>query len=167
MLLKDSGPFKPEGDLTKAYMDSREMNLGDCERAKRDTLSKKVKAGTATTEEAEALKKISYLSIVYNRKNFENIYKKITNGGNNVKTSGLLFSDRFKKADSLQNKLPGFKQPVIIIAGHQDPGGFMSYEIKLQALKAKLYWIDKAGHFPMFDQPESFYATLFKALNER
>lgn len=163
LILLATGPYKPSLDLM-AYMDNREISLGACELARRDSLSKKVKANTATKEETEELKKMSYLSIVYNKGGIDSLYQKITKGGNNSATSYLLFNDWMKTRLDLSNSLPLFRKPIYIITGRQDPGAYMSYELKILVPAAKLYWIDRAGHFPMFEQPETFYSTLLSLL---
>ena len=63
-------------------------------------------------------------------------------------------------SEDIGTKLGQLKIPIHVIAGAQDPGGFVSYEIKLVAPQAQLHWINQSGHFPMYEQPDEFYNVL-------
>jgi pimeloyl-ACP methyl ester carboxylesterase len=68
----------------------------------------------------------------------------------------LIFQSLSKTGFNLSKPLAQINKPVYIITGCQDPGAFVSYEIKILQPKAQLFWINKAGHLPMFEQPALF-----------
>jgi len=78
----------------------------------------------------------------------------------------FIFQDLDKNGFDLSKRLAQISRLVYIIAGAQDTGAFVSYEIKILLPKAQLHWIDKAGYFPMYEQPEALYATLSKILTK-
>jgi pimeloyl-ACP methyl ester carboxylesterase len=79
----------------------------------------------------------------------------------------LIFQSLAKENFDLTGCLSRFNKPVYIITGVQDPLGFLSYEVKIVSPKAKLYGINNAGHFPMYEQPKKFFSEIFKALEEK
>lgn len=89
---------------------------------------------------------------------------RLINVDSNSKTSDILLNEIFRNFD-LTKSLHKYKGKVDIITGRQDVVGFFSYELKLARPKANLYWINKCGHFPMYEQPELFYRKLFEVLN--
>ena len=164
LILLDPGPYKMDPIINSAFQANKELRLGGPEIAKRDSLSKKVKANTATKDEVEELQRLHYLPIVYHRNKLDSLSKIITKGDANLTTSYLIIKDLVDKRFDLTESLPSLKKPIHIISGRQDPGGFVSYEINLLVPSANLYWIERAGHFPMLEQPEEFYRTLFSIL---
>ncbi len=64
----------------------------------------------------------------------------------------------------VSKSLNNYKGPIDIISGRQDVVGFFSYELKLDRPNANLYWINKCGHFPMYEQPSIFYKILYDIL---
>jgi proline iminopeptidase len=57
--------------------------------------------------------------------------------------------------------------PIRIIQGRQDPVNGGTQERLNERLKnSKIYYIERAGHFPWLEQPEAFFAALRKALKD-
>lgn len=55
--------------------------------------------------------------------------------------------------------------PLLVVCGREDPVGlFPTFEIKDLNKKAKISWIEKSGHFPWAEQPDSFYSEVFNFL---
>lgn len=164
LILLDPGPYKLDPAMNQAFSNNQQSRLSVQELALRDSLAKKVRLGKATINEREQYEKIRMLPIVYKKREIDSLYVRIKKGGNNLRTSGLLLKSLFESGYDLTKTLPRFAGPIHIICGRQDPGAFVSYELKLLMPKAQLHWIEEAGHFPMFEQANQFYATLFKVL---
>ncbi len=61
----------------------------------------------------------------------------------------------------LRPRLKDFDRPVLVLNGRQDPmDPLMAYETSLAFRHATLRFIDRAGHFPWFDQPKEFDRAL-------
>lgn len=57
--------------------------------------------------------------------------------------------------------------PIRIIQGRQDPVNGGTQERLNERLKdSRIYYIERAGHFPWLEQPEAFFTALSKALKE-
>lgn len=160
LVLLDPGPFKLDPILNKAFLDNQESRLSVQEAALKENLSSKIKSGSATETEKEQFERLRLLPIIFHKNKVDELYPRIKKGGNNLKTSGLIMKSLGESNFDLTKTLPLFLKPIHIISGRQDPGAFVSYELKILIPKAQLYWIEGAGHFPMFEQPEQFYSTL-------
>ena len=61
----------------------------------------------------------------------------------------------------LRSRLKDFDRPVLVLNGRQDPmDPLMAYETSLAFRHSTLRFIDRAGHFPWFDQPKEFDRVL-------
>ena len=88
--------------------------------------------------------------------------KQLTDGTVHVKVNLLLFDDMAKGYDSRPG-LHRLERPVLIVQGHQDPVGDKTAEDIHAAIKTSvLTYINKCGHFPWLEQPDSFR----RAINE-
>ena len=57
--------------------------------------------------------------------------------------------------------------PIRIIQGRQDPVNGGTQERLNERLKnSKIYYIERAGHFPWLEQPEAFFNALRKSLKD-
>lgn len=57
----------------------------------------------------------------------------------------------------LRPRLKNFDRPVLVLSGRQDPmDPLMAYEISAGFRHSTLLFIDRAGHFPWFDQTKEF-----------
>jgi proline iminopeptidase len=90
----------------------------------------------------------------------------LINADRNRKTFEIILNELFRNFN-LSKSLQNYKGKVDIIAGRQDVVGFFSYELKLDRPAANLYWINKCGHFPMYEKPDWFYKILFEILTEK
>ena len=164
LILVDSGPFKLDQAVNETYSHNKEARLTTAEKQARDTAFRKGQMANATPEEKALRNKWELIPVFYDRTKVDGLISKINKGGHTPQMGSFMFQDLGKNGFDLSKKLAQFTRPVYIIAGAQDPGAFVSYEIKILLPKAQLQWINKAGHFPMYEQPEAFYGTLLKIL---
>jgi len=68
----------------------------------------------------------------------------------------------------LRPRLKNFDRPVLVLHGRQDPmDPLMAYETSATFKHSTLQFIDRAGHFPWFDQPKEFDKALGDFLNSK
>jgi proline iminopeptidase len=163
LVLIDSGPFKFDRVLNETFAANKDARLTPEDRAARDAAFKNQNEN-ATEENKKLARKWELVPVLYDRTRLDTLFEKITKAPSHPQMGSLMFRDLSKKKFDLSKKLPLFKNPVHIIAGAQDPGAFVSYELKILLPQANLHWINKSGHFPMYEQPEQFYSTLFKTV---
>jgi proline iminopeptidase len=73
----------------------------------------------------------------------------------------LLGSEITAPGYDLRPRLKDFDRPVLVLNGRQDPmDPLMAYETSAAFRHATLKFIDRAGHFPWFDQPNEFDKAL-------
>ncbi len=61
----------------------------------------------------------------------------------------------------LRPRLKHFDRPVLVLHGRQDPmDPWMAYQTSAAFSHSTLRFIDRAGHFPWFEQPKEFNAVL-------
>lgn len=164
LILIDSGPFKFDKFTNEIYTHNKEARLAAAEKQSRNNAYLKVQSQEATQADKALAERWELIPVLYDRDKVDSLALLINKGGLNPRMGSLMFQDLGKNGFDLSKKLSQFTRPVYIIAGSQDPGAFISYEIKLLLPRAQLHWINKAGHFPMYEQPESFYTTLSKIL---
>jgi proline iminopeptidase len=92
--------------------------------------------------------------------------EKIMRGANNYTTFTLLRYDLKKINFDLSAKLKNLKMPITVITCREDPLAFLTDEYKHFSPQTKIKWIDRCGHFPMYEQPEKFYPMLMDALEK-
>ena len=167
LILVDSGPFAADRSFGEIYGANMDARLSEEEKSARRAAFNKGWAPTATPAEKEAVYHWELVPVLYDRTKVDSLMPIINKGGLNPTTGSMLFQSFMMGSHRLKAKLRTLKLPVNIIAGAQDPGAFMSYEIKLLMPHASLYWINRSGHFPMYEQPEAFYAVLSKVLAKK
>ena len=148
-------------------MDNKEVRLTGSEKRQRDSVLKKMQAINATAEDSIRYYKWELLPVIYDRAKVDSLIGIINKGGLNPAMGGLMFQSLYKDGFDLSDKLTRFNKPVDIITGSQDPMAFISYEIKILLPKADMHWINKSGHFPMYERPEDFYNTLPKIIDAK
>lgn len=68
----------------------------------------------------------------------------------------------------LRPRLKDFDRPVLVLNGRQDPmDPWMAYQTSAAFPHSTLRFIDRAGHFPWFDQPKEFDKALGDFLNSK
>ncbi len=164
LILVDSGPFRLDPGLGNIYSANKEARLSEEEKKARAPLMEKWQSGKATEEEAKAYLKWELVPALYDRAKVDELIPVINRGAGNPGTGSMLMQSMAQEDADIGTRLGQLTAPIYIIAGAQDPGAFVSYEIKLVAPKAELHWINQSGHFPMYEQPETFYNILKKVL---
>ena len=130
-------------------------------------LTAKVKEQSATATDLENLRKLRLIPYLYNRNMLDTVFEKVKAGGPvNAVMSNLVWDDFERLPFDLSHPLKLFNKPLFIVCGKEDPFAFLSYELKLAKPSAFLYWIDDSGHFPMYENPEPFYAIMNKILGK-
>jgi proline iminopeptidase len=166
LILIDPGPFKLDTVFRVTFAHNREARLTTTEKLTRDSIFSKIESSAASPEDKELYDKLDNIPLLYDKTKVNSLISRINKGAFSRKMASLMYQSLIKNGFNLSKPLSELNKAVYIITGSQDPGGFISYEIKMILPKSKLFWIDKAGHFPMFEQPDVFYSTLFKVLTE-
>ena len=164
LILVDSGPFKLDEAVNETYTHNKEARLTTAEKQARNISFQKAQTNGATPEDKVSRDKWELIPVFYDRTKVDGLISIINKGGHTPQMGSFMFQDLGKNGFDLSKKLAQFTRPVYIIAGAQDPAAFVSYEIKILLPKAQLNWINKAGHFPMYEQGEAFYSALSKIL---
>jgi proline iminopeptidase len=160
LVLIDPGPFKLNQAVFVRYANNQQARLSAMDTKLRDSALRKMQSASATQEDSARYFKWELLPMIYDRTQIDNLILKINKGGLNPAMGGLMIQSLERGGFDLTQKLSAYAKPVHIISGAQDPLAFISYELKIVQPKAELHWIDKAGHFPMYEQPEEFYSIL-------
>jgi proline iminopeptidase len=167
LILISSGPYKLDRTFSQVYAANREARLTPDDKKGRDIALQKMRQPNATAGDKENYYRWELVPVIYERGQVDSLQIKINKGGLNPETGSFLFQSLAKEQIDVSTKLPTLNKPIHIVCGAQDPGGFISYETKLILPKAKLYWINEAGHFPMYERPEKFYSVLQEILTQK
>jgi pimeloyl-ACP methyl ester carboxylesterase len=167
LILIDPGPFKLDEATFEVYAANREARLTPSDKEMLDSSLKKMQSSAATKKDSAEYYKWELIPVLFDRTKADSLIIKINKGGLNPKMGALIFQSLNEHKFDLSKPLSRFTKPVHVICGNQDPLNFVSYELKIILPKARLHWINKSGHFPMYEQPEQFYSTLFSILDTR
>jgi pimeloyl-ACP methyl ester carboxylesterase len=163
LLLISPGPFKLNQEIFGIYGANRESRLSLEDQKRREYIFGKVNSGNASESEQTEKYRWELAPMLYDRTTIDSLVTIINKGGLNPQTGGFIFQSL--KPDFTEG-VQKFQKPIHIICGAQDPGAFVSYEAKIYLPQAKLHWINKCGHFPMFERPEEFNKELLNVLGE-
>lgn len=155
-------PFNYVGDQMATYGDNKEARFGVSDLQVLADLDTRAAKGQLTGQDSANFRKILNSPIVYDKSRMDSVMKLVAKGRINNKTM-MLLSGSYRQLD-LTAQIKQFRKPIGIICGKQDPLAFMAYEYKLVNPHVKIDWIDRAGHFAMFEQEKSFYDALFQFL---
>jgi proline iminopeptidase len=119
---------------------------------------------TASKELLRAYSKTFIRFFLYDATKVDSLSAKIKGTINNV-THDLILQDLARINFNLKPWISKLKTPILTICGRQDPVGvFPTFTIQESNKRAKIYWVEKSGHFPWLEQPESFYSELLNFL---
>ncbi len=153
--------------LDKAYGDkifsNRMAKLTSEQRQRFDQLSKK-DPHRMTAEEQDENANLRATFNTYDTTNQDWKFGKIKRGTTNRKTNNLVMEDLDRINFDLTQHLKSLKVPITIITCKEDPLAFLTIEYQRYAPQSSVKWLDKCGHFPMYEQPDNFYPLLMEAL---
>jgi len=154
--------------LDRSYGDTiftnRMAKLTNEQRNRFDQLSK-IDAHKMSTSEQSEVANLRATFNTYDTTNQDWKFAKIKRGTTNSKTNALMMEDLERMNFDLTQKLKSLKIPITIITCKEDPLAFFTVEYQKYVPQSIIQWLDKCGHFPMYEQPELFYPLLFNALN--
>ena len=128
-----------------------------------DQLSK-IDAHKMSTSEQSEVANLRATFNTYDTTNQDWKFAKIKRGTTTRKTNSLMLQDLERINFDLTQKLKSLKIPITIITCKEDPLAFLTTEYQKYAPQTMVQWLEKCGHFPMYEQPEKFYPLLMDAL---
>lgn len=165
VILIGPGPFQKYDSAQQIYNHNLWSRLSESEMKKFDSLSVRIGQRNGTAKDSAELGRLTRLCYVYPKTRLDSIIDKI-----NVKrypdAGAFIRKDLYRRPD-LSRSINKYTGPIDVICGRQDALAFNAYELKLYRPSVSLHWIEEAGHFPMYEQPKSFYSVLFAVLNKR
>jgi proline iminopeptidase len=163
LVLVTPGYYKISEELFAVHTANVRSKLGMAELRQLDSLTGKKNASAAELAAYDLLNRLGY---IYNKFRIDSLLRKINPAPANVTMRELLIKDLFRTGYDLtaRPQLSRYKGPVHVISGRQDALAFYTYELKIIHPSMQLHWIQESGHFPMFEQPNPFYDTLFRVM---
>ncbi|HEV7348086.1 alpha/beta hydrolase [Telluribacter sp.] len=146
--------------------DNQTVRLGMSERNQRDSLLTRAAQKGMTAGMEKELLRLNILSNIYDKNRVDEIAQEVTRSTFNARVQELMLFDLARTGFDLTDKLPRLPPKVAIITGRQDPLAFLSENTQHLLPKSAIVWLDKCGHFPMFEQPRAFYLALESAVKE-
>jgi len=153
-------------ELYQTGMFNINARWGRNEKKRMDILSQKITQGTLTSNESIEYMYLLRLTYISDKERIDSMMPKI-DAPRNQEMLRLIYKDIDKSKIDLRTSLASFKKPVYIIDGRQDFENYVCYEFKILFPSYELYWIQNSGHFPMYEQPESFYKIIFDILGKQ
>ena len=167
LLLLGTGEIKSDKNVLKIISDLQHSRMDTITENKLMEIAERKKNNTSTDEDKVYLKKVSMSTMFYDKSIVDSVYaiysvlKK-----SDLKMFQLMFDDFAKTKFDLTIPLRRFDKPLYILCGREDFYSFLSYELKIAKPSAQLYWIERSGHYPMFENPNEFYKILFDILDK-
>jgi proline iminopeptidase len=165
LVLADPGYYKFSADLLTTHVNNLRARLGASDVVLMDSLDKKIEAGQGNKADSALYTRTIRLAYVYNKSLIDSMMTKMNGAKTNLLMQQLMVSDLRRVHYDLSKNLFHYKGPVTIISGSQDPLAFYTYELKIIRPDIKLYWIQAAGHFPMFEQAAAFNRQLLSVMS--
>lgn len=151
-------------DLRRTLAYNRNTRLNPGEKKRLAILGQKILSTGLTLNESMEYSYLLTSGFIANKDRMDSLLPLI-DAPRNDKTMQLIFNDVNKSKTDLRSSLILLKKPVYVIEGRQDILNYVGYEFKILAPSFELYWIQNCGHYPMFEQPETFYQILFQILS--
>jgi proline iminopeptidase len=119
---------------------------------------------TASMESMRTLNRTFSRLLFFDALKVDSLGPLISAGSNNVMQQ-LMLVDLNRISYNLKPAISEMQMPVLVICGREDPVGlFSTFAIKDLNKNVKIFWVEKSGHFPWVEQPQSFYSTLLAFL---
>lgn len=165
LILITPSPLLMGSELYETVGYNMNARWGRNERKRMDTLNQKRTNSMLTSNESKEFRYLLRLTYLSDKERIDSIMPKI-DVPMNYGMLQLIYKDISKSNVDMRKSLTSFKKPVYLICGRQDFGNYVCYELKILYPSFNLSWIQNSGHFPMYEQPESFYKTIFNVLNK-
>ena len=162
LILIGPGPHKDVKNGFEVFFANRTHKRSSKEENRLNQLTKLIKTNKADSLEIIESMKLTRRAYIYANPIPDSLFLKV-NTERNSKTLALLWKDIIQNYD-VSKTLNNYKGQIDIISGRQDVAGFFSYELKQDRPSINLHWINKSGHFPMYEQPSEFYDILYSVL---
>lgn len=163
LVLVTPGYYKISEELFAVHTANVRAKLGVAELRQLDSLTGKK---NASAKELATYDRLNRLGYIYDKFRIDSLLPRINPAPANVTMRELLIKDLFRVGYDLtaRPRLSRYQGPVHVISGRQDALAFYTYELKIIHPSMQLHWIQESGHFPMFEQPKSFYDTLSRVM---
>jgi len=149
LVLLDTVPVSSR--LLSAFQDNLLSRLSMNERDRFSSAQK-----SSSPEDQKTMTELQLEGLFYNRRVGEQLAGELSNAwhGN---VGRLLGTKITAPGYDLGPRLKAFDNPVLVLNGRQDPmDPLMAYETSVAFKHSTLKYIDRAGHFPWFEQPKEF-----------
>lgn len=163
LILVAPGTYKDIENSFKIFSANRFHAVSIDEVHRKRELNKMKNKNEADSMEIIESKKLIRRPYIFANPIPDSLFVKI-NVESNAKAARILMNDVRKNYD-VSNSFANYKGKIDIISGRQDPLNFLSYELKIDRPDSNLHWINKCGHFPMYERPSEFYDILYRVLN--
>lgn len=160
LVLACPGYYKLSSELLTRHVNNLRVRMGVSDLALYDSLEKKIGAGKANGADSALYGRTARLGYIYDKRRIDTLLEQINTGKPNVTTQGLIVKDLGRVGYDLSKTLPKYKGRIEVISGAQDALAFYTYEFKVIQPSMRLHWIERSGHFPMFEQPVAFLQEL-------
>lgn len=159
------GYLKFDKKLNKQLYENRMAKLTENERKQYNTFAGKNHEKLSPSEK-QAFADLRCRVNVYDTTNKAWKYAKIQRSNPTDRTNELMAQD-FEKIDfNLRPKLKSLQMPISIITCKEDPITSIIPDYQIYAPQAEMFWMNHCGHYPMFEQPDEFYAKLMEVLRK-
>jgi proline iminopeptidase len=159
LILLDSVPVAFE--YLMAFEDNLLDRMAPDQRERQDSLEK-----TDSAESREQAAELEMDGMFFNRTLGRQLSGQLSHAWH-ADVGRLLGSEITAPGYDLRPRLKNFDRPVLVLHGRQDPmDPWMAYQTSAAFRHSTLHFIDRAGHFPWFDQPDIFNAILDSYLQQ-
>ncbi|ASZ12343.1 alpha/beta hydrolase [Chitinophaga pendula] len=164
LVLACPGYYTLSTTLLTRHVNNLRVRMSVSDLALFDALEKKISTGKANAADSTLYARTSRLGYIYDKSRIDTLFAQINTGKPNLVTQGLIVKDLGRVGYDLSKTLPKYKGRIDVISGAQDALAFYTYEFKVIQPSMRLHWIERSGHFPMFEQPVAFLQELDNVL---
>ena len=165
LVLIGPGPMSYESKYWNPMLENKINRIGKDRWKRYLELYTKVNKHTIDTTELREYKWLNASMAIYDTTHAEKVFAAINKGERNQQTFLLMNQFLGSRDFNLTKGIPGLQMPISVITGAEDPMAYLTNAFQEFAPAAKIYWIPKSGHFPMFEQPGVFYKSLQEAIS--
>jgi proline iminopeptidase len=123
-----------------------------------------IRNGTASLAVQQKMAAIQFRLNIYDALKADSILLLISKRQRNSVMEKIMLADMAHNYN-VRGAVGRFSFPFLVISGRQDPVAlFPTMDIMQLNRKAEIVWINKCGHMPWIEQPQTFYQELLKFL---